>query len=559
MKPIWILDIETTRDAKHIHCVVLRNVDKPDQVISIINKEEMKGFLFQWKPLCFVGHNIIDFDRRVLEKEWGINFGSIIFHDTLILSRLSNPVREGGHSLANWGKITGVPKFEFDDFDTYTPKMLEYCIQDTLVTLRAYEILKGVWDVYPAAAQLEHDLQYALTRMKEAGFMLNVPYVEELKLDMEAELWQITESLQQVFPEKVEYIQLKTKVKIKRTPFNPGSRKQVAERLMELGWVPYSFTPPSKTHPKGQPIVDESTLEGVNIPQAQIIQRFFLLQKRISQLQQWLDYVEPDGRVRCSILGIGAITHRAAHMEPNLGQVVNAGSVYGPEFRSCWVVPKGKVLVGVDLSSLEGRIMCHYSKDMEYAKAVCHGNSKDGTDIHTINMKGFGVDSRDVAKTCYYALMYGAGAGKIASIIKCSKEEAYKKIDAFYDSLPLLKALKQKIDRMSKKGWLPGLDGRRVEVRSAHAALNTLFQSGGAIVSKVWLVEARKELDRQGFKHVEMVVWVHDEIQLECNEGEQEDVVRIVKDAAVKAGELLELRVPIAAEGKFGYNWYETH
>lgn len=555
----WILDIETTRDKKHIHVVVVRNIDKPTEVYNFCHATQFVRFLLQREPTLFVGHNIIDFDKRVIEKVWKIDLSKMPIHDTLILSRLDDPVRDGGHSLANWGKITNCPKTEFDDFDNFSPEMLEYCIQDTLVTLRAYEILNQVWIKYPEAAKLEHDLQYALTRMKEAGFKLNVPYVQELKLDMEAELWQIEQSLQEVFPDKVEVIQLKTKTKIKRTPFNPGSRQQVAERLMALGWEPKEFTEPSKTHPKGQPKVDETTLEYVNIPEAQVIQRFFLLQKRISQLQQWLDYVEEDGRVRCDIMGIGAITHRAAHMNPNLGQVVNAGSVYGPEFRSCWIVDDGKVLVGVDLSSLEGRIMCHYTRDMEYAKAVCYGNSTEGTDIHTINMKGFGVDSRDTAKTCYYALMYGAGARKIAAIIGCSVEEAREKIDAFYDSLPMLKALKVKVDRMSKKGWLPGLDGRRVEVRSAHAALNTLFQSGGAIVSKVWLVLARKELDRQGYSHVNMVVWVHDEIQLECNEGEQDAVMKIVCDAAVKAGEVLELRVPIAAEGKYGKNWYETH
>lgn len=556
----WILDAEWKIDGSRIHCVVVRNINGGNPRV-FVTPVDMVKWLDTEKPTHLIGHNIIAADKPILERLWhlGAYFQKIEFIDTLIMSRLDDPVREGGHSLENLGKVVGEPKWEFKDFDVFSDEMLSYCVQDTLVTLKVYNWLKSKVEKYPEALRLEHELQHILARMRDYGYLLDVERVKELKLELEAELWQIECSLQEVFPEKVEYIQLKTKIKVKRTPFNPGSRKQVAERLMELGWVPTAFTKPSKTHPKGQPIVDETTLEGVDIPEAQVIQRYFLLQKRISQLEQWLEYVDPDNRVRCNIMGIGAITHRAAHASPNLAQVVKAGNDYGEEFRSCWTVPKGKVLVGVDLKSLEGRVLCHYSRDMEYAKAVCHGNSKDGTDIHTINMRGFGITSRDDAKTAYYALMYGAGAGKIAKILKCSEDEARKKIANFYDSLPLLKELKAKVDRMATKGWLPGLDGRRVEVRSAHAALNTLFQSAGAIIAKKWLVIGRAMLDSAGLSHVEMVIWVHDEVQLECNEGEQDEVMRIMKEAAVLAGKELGCRVPIEADAKYGKNWFETH
>jgi DNA polymerase-1 len=556
----WILDAEWKIDGSKIHCVVVRSIDD-DEVRSFLSPLEMIHWLDKEKPTHLIGHNIIEADKYILEQLWHLEsyFKDIEFIDTMVMSRLDDPVRKGGHNLDNLGKIVGCPKGEHTDFENYSWRMLEYCKQDTLVTLKVYKWLEKRCKPYQAALDLEHQLQHILARMRHYGFLLDVQRVTDLKLELEAELWQIEQSLQEVFPDKVEVVQLKTKTKIVRTPFNPGSRKQVAERLIELGWQPTHFTKPSKTYPKGQPIVDEATLEGVDIPEAQVIQRFFLLQKRISQLEQWLEYVEADGRVRCNIMGIGAITHRAAHTSPNLAQVVKAGNDYGEEFRSCWIVPEGKVLVGVDLKSLEGRVMCHYSRDMEYAKAVCHGNSKDGTDIHTINMRGFGITSRDDAKTAYYALMYGAGAEKIGKILKCSKDEAREKIDNFYDSLPLLKALKAKVDRLAKKGWLPGLDGRRVEVRSAHAALNTLFQSAGAIIAKKWLVIARQLLDEAGLTDVEFVIWVHDEVQIECMEGQQDEVMRILKDAAVLAGEALQCRVPIEADAKYGKNWFETH
>lgn len=553
---LWILDIETTKNLKHIHCVCVREAST-QEVQVFTNRFKFHYWLNEGNKVL-VGHNIIGFDKERLETLWGTYFKQK-FIDTLILSRLDNPVREGGHSLANWGEIIGDPKSDFDDYDNYSQEMVDYCIQDTKVTFKVFKELEYLLEGQERAVKIEHDLQLALTRMKSHGFLLNVDAVNELKLDLEAELWQIEESLCEVFPDKVEIVTMKTKTKIVRTRFNPGSRKQVADRLIELGWEPITFTEPTKTHPKGQPIVDELVLKDVDIPEARVISRFFLLQKRISQLAQWLEYVDEDNRVRCSIMGIGAITHRAAHMSPNLGQVVNTGSEYGKEFRQCWTVEPGNVLVGADLKSLEGRVMCHYTQDTEYAKAVCFGSSSAGTDIHTVNMRAFGITSRDDAKTCYYALMYGAGAKKIAQVLGCSVDVAREKINNFYDNLPLLKELKEKVDRLSKKGYLTGLDGRKVQVRSAHAALNTLFQSGGAIISKVWLNITRKLLDDAGLSYVGMVVWVHDEIQLECKEEDAEQVMEITKSAALLAGTQLDLRVPIEADAKVGNNWYETH
>lgn len=557
----WILDIETTRNKKHIHVVCLRSTINPEATRVFIDAGDFKQWILSHgsKPITFIGHNIIDFDKERLEALWGVDFTGCDFIDTLVMSRLDNPVRDGGHSLAAWGDKLGYPKMEFDDYDNFSPEMVKYCLQDTLVTLKVYTNLTFKLAKIPEAVRTEHDLQTNLSRMRRWGFRLNVPYCQELKLDMEAELWQIEQSLAEVFPDKVEYVRMKTKIKVVKTPFNPGSRKQVAERLMELGWSPPKYTAPTKSYPNGQPIVDETTLEGVDIPEAQVIRRYFLLQKRISQLAQWLEYVEEDGRVRGSIMGIGAITHRAAHMKPNMGQVVNSGSEYGKEFRQCWIVDEGNVLVGVDLKSLEGRVMCHYTKDEEYAKAVCYGTKDEGTDIHTVNMRAFGITDRDQAKTCYYALMYGAGAGKIAQVLRCTIDQAKAKIDNFFNNLPLLKLLKEKVDRLSKKGYLVGLDGRHVEVRSAHAALNTLFQSGGAIISKVWLNIAREDLDSAGLLDAHMVVWVHDEIQIECKKEDSKRVAEIVKQAAIKAGEVLKVRVPIEADAKIGINWYETH
>ncbi len=549
----WILDAEWSTDGKNIWIVVVRHVST-QAVLRFFHLKDFNGWFKYQVPagLTLIGHSIIDSDKRQLERVWGIDFTGVTFYDTLLLSRLDDPMRPGGHDLDNWGKIVGVPKGDFNDWDNPGPHMYDYCEQDTLVTWHAWQRLKP--EPGNVSVNIEHRLQLiGLTPTKEKGFKMDVEFTKDLLCELEYELAAITSDLQGIFPEKVEYKQLKTKIKVVKTPFNPGSRTQVAERLIEKGWKPTVLTP------TGKPQVDETTLAGVDIPEAQVMQRYFMLQKRIGMLKNWLGAVEADGRVRCYIIGNGTITGRASHSSPNLGQVVGVQSEYGAEFRKCWTVDNGNVLVGVDLKSLEGRIMCHYSKDEEYAKAVCYGTKEDGTDIHTVNMKAFGLTDRDVAKTCYYALLYGAGAGKIAKIVGCSVGEAEKIINNFYRALPKLAALKERVGKLARKqGWLPGLDWRKVYVRSEHSALNTLFQSGGAIVSKRWYIKTVEGLTKAGLRAT-VVMWVHDELQIECAHGVAAWVKRICEQAAVEAGKELGIRVPIEASSKVGKTWYDTH
>ena len=551
---VYVLDIETTMDQKTIHCVVVRNISTGG-VSTFFNSFEFRNWLgYHPISIIFIGHNIIDFDKRVLEDVWGVMFTKTYFIDTLVLSRLLFPERQS-HSLKAWGDELGCPKIEFDKFDEYSPEMLQYCIQDTYVTQAVHTHLTNT--TYDSrAVKLEHDVQHILTSMQAKGFKLDRQKVIDLKCDMEAELYTIEEGLKEVFPDEVIYVTMKTKVKTVITPFNPGSRQQVAKRLMEMGWKPTKLTP------TGQPMVDEDTLKDVDIPEAKIIRRYFLLQKRVSQLDQWLEYVDDNDRVHCKIIGNGAVTGRATHSKPNLGQVVGVQSEYGKEFRECWTVDKGKLLVGVDLEGIEARIMAHYMQDDAYIQSVIAGDKKLGTDFHSVNMRAFGLTSRDTAKTAFYALIYGAGSAKMAAILGCSVREAKKRINDFYDNTPALKALKLKIERVAKQGWLPGLDGRRIPVRSAHSAMNTLFQSGGAVVSKQWMINTQEGIDKAKLyttMDAKIVMWVHDELQNEVDEEHAQLMASICVKAAQETQHQLNLRVPVAAVAKIGLNWYETH
>ena len=176
-------------------------------------------------------------------------------------------------------------------------------------------------------------------------------------------------------------------MRLKLVDFNLGSRKQIGEYLIDFGWVPKKFTP------TGQPIVDEGTLKKIeHIREAKLIADFLLYQKRIAQVTSWIDELKDD-RVHGSVIPNGTITGRMTHRNPNMAQVPNAGSPYGKECRSCWTIPDGYKLVGIDASGLELRMLAHYMDDKEYINEIING------DIHTANQKFAGLKSRDEAKT----------------------------------------------------------------------------------------------------------------------------------------------------------------
>ena len=114
------------------------------------------------------------------------------------------------------------------------------------------------------------------------------------------------------------------------------------------------------------------------------------------------------------------------------------------------------------------------------------------------------------------------------------------------------------MDRASGKGWLKGIDGRRLKIRNKHSALNTLIQGGGAIVMKKALIILDKKIKELNLK-ARPVANVHDEFQYEVLESQAEDFGSIAVDSIINAGKELGIRCPLNGEYKYGNNWEQTH
>ena len=157
---------------------------------------------------------------------------------------------------------------------------------------------------------------------------------------------------------------------------------------------------------------------------------------------------------------------------------------------------------------------------------------------------------------------YGAGDAKIGSIVGKNATVGKQLKESFLRATPALKNLRDAVQKAAGRGHLIGLDGRKLAIRSVHAALNTLLQSAGALVSKQWLIETYEEANRRGWvygKDFELKGYIHDELQWEVRDELAEDFGRMACESATRAGEHFGFRCRIDAEFKVGKSWYDTH
>ena len=563
-----------------------------------------------------VGHNVIKFDVPAIKKVYpGFFIDEHKVFDTHTASRLiwtnlfdtdMTNIRKGtsalktkdagSHSLDAWGKRLGEWKGDYqemmeaqglDPWKSWNQDMQDYCEQDIVVTQKLYGLILKK-DVAPTAMRLEHELQWIMAQVERNGYRFDEAKAMKLLAELIGTREEMAQSLRDLFPPWKKKAELFIPKRDNRTlgykkgvpvqkykdmVFNPSSREQIADRLMVIrGWSPTEFTP------KGKPKVDEDVLKDLPYPEAKRLTEYMQLQKIIAYLGEgdnaWLKMVRK-GRIHGNYNINGAVTGRATHFKPNIGQVPGNDKKWGPECRELF---GGPTQIGIDVSGLELRMLGHFMARHDngaYAKEVIEG------DIHTANQEAAGLPSRSQAKTFIYAFLYGAGNGKIGSIVGGSSRQGGVLRKKFLEGLPALKKLQEGVQNKAKQsGSLTGLDGRKLHIRSPHSALNTLLQSAGALICKQWIIEFVKLLKEEGLYQtkVKIVAWVHDEIQLEIDEdlvvGTREvrnDKTKELEtvpasplgDLAIKAieraGDHFKIRVPLTGEYKIGSSWKDCH
>ncbi len=540
-----IVDIETdSLNATQLHCIVARSFTT-DQIKTWVGAECSK--FGEWSKLMdnFIMHNGVSFDAPMLNKFTGSQIKLSQVKDTLIESQLYNPMREGGHSLEAWGRRLGFLKGEFTEFQEYSQEMLEYCKKDTELTKKLSSTLEKEGSSFSKESyELEREIRAIIDQQQLNGFAFNIRKAMQLQARLEEEQHSLEQKAEEMFPPK--RVELKTKVK--EIPFNIASRKQIAERLMEKGWKPKDYTD------KDNVIINEAVLSKINMDEAQMFSRYFLLQKRTGLLKAWIQACEEDDRVRGKVLTLRTITGRMAHHSPNMAQVPASYSPYGKECRNLWTVSNTDThsLVGTDASGLELRCLAHYMDDIKFTDVVLSG------DVHTANQEKAGLKTRDQAKTFIYAFLYGAGPAKIGKVVGGSAAQGQILIKRFLSNMPALKRLRDDVQKAARRGTIGGLDGRRLHIRHEHAALNTLIQGAGAIVCKQWLVYLTKKIIKAGLD-AKLVASVHDEYQFEVANPDVNRFCKLTKEAMKETTKTFDMKCDLDCDYKVGKTWAETH
>ena len=356
--------------------------------------------------------------------------------------------------------------------------------------------------------------------------------------------------------------------------FNPTSRQNISWALQTFRNARFT-----KVTDTGKPKVDEAALGELQERALQednqllheecgMFIRLLTLQKWLGQLSEgsnsWFNTIEGDGCIHHSCT-LNTQTARNAHRGPNLGNVVSA-----PWARQLFIPHPGHLMVGCDLEGLELRALGGYLHRFDggsFADVVING------DIHQQNADRVSTPevpvSRKAVKNLTYGFIYGAGDIRLGHIIKPEYSDAAKKslgsdlrkkfLEAIPGLEPLIDAVKA---RVREYGYIKGLDGRPIYTRAEHSALNFLLQSCGAILSKRWCVISQDMLDEAGLTYdvdYTRCAYVHDEQQFSVVPSEAERVAKILVDAAPKAGQYYNFKVPITAASDIGKSWADTH
>lgn len=597
-----VFDLETTEIPKEgiskikgIHCIAAKCIETGELYFA----DRKTGYDSILKTLSnasgISGHNIIGFDIPVLQhffpdfKPQGEVFDTLVmaralWNDVIIkdfgrvkAGRL--PARlKGRHSLEAYGYRLGCLKGEYgriteDAWDKYTPEMAEYCKQDVEVTAELYlremkacpsEKMWKIENKFASAIHIQEDTGVMFDFDKALDLTatlrtLKTGYFDQLVSEFGPVMEPVANGKTFISTRKNVKMKILTAgveyCKIKMVEFNPGSRLQIAERLIKkYGWKPVDFSP------KGGVTINEKILASLDYPEAKLLTEYLTVGKRLSQMadgnQAWMKKITMEGRIHGRVNTGGAISGRCTHSTPNLAQVPASGAPFGSECRSLFTVRKGYKLIGCDASGLELRCLAHYLHAFD---GGVYGNTILNGDIHVTNQQAAGLKTRNLAKKFIYMWLYGAGAAALSAELACSKEEASKTAQKFIKKSPAIKKLKELVaEKVKTNGYLKGLDGRRLRTRSDHSALNLLLQSAGALVMKQWLVLVMEQIELH-WLDAKPVLNIHDEAQFEVREDHAQGVADICEAMMPKAGEYFNFKIPIEGEAKIGNNWSETH
>lgn len=303
---------------------------------------------------------------------------------------------------------------------------------------------------------------------------------------------------------------------------------------------------------------------------ADYILKYRSLNKLISTyLDGILEYIMDDGRVRTSFKQMITATGRLSSVDPNL-QNIPIRSEEGKNIRKVFIADKNKVFIDADYSQIELRVLAHLSKD-----SVMIDSFKNDLDIHyKTASEVFGVPINEVtdnqrrsAKAVNFGIVYGISDYGLSKDLNITRNEARQYIDGYLNTYPSIKSYMEEIVNKAKKDgfvttildrkrYIPEINSKNFNIRSfgERIALNTPIQGSAADIIKLAMIKVYERLKIEKV-NAKLILQIHDELIVECEESEKETVKKILKNSMEN---VYKLDLPLKVDICEGRNWYES-
>lgn len=348
--------------------------------------------------------------------------------------------------------------------------------------------------------------------------------------------------------------------------FNLNSPKQLGVILFDKMKLP--VVKKTKTGYSTDVEVLEKLSEDYEI--AEYILKYRSLNKLISTyLVGILDYIMEDDRVRTSYKQMITATGRLSSVDPNL-QNIPVRTQEGKNIRKVFVADKNKVFIDADYSQIELRVLAHLSKDL-----VMIDSFKNDLDIHyKTASEVFGVPIKEVtdnqrrsAKAVNFGIVYGISDYGLSKDLNITRNEARQYIDGYLNTYPNIKNYMEEIVKIAKKDgyvttilgrkrYIPEINSKNFNIRSfgERIALNTPIQGSAADIIKLAMIKVYERLKEEKVS-AKLILQIHDELIIECDEKEKDIVKNILKESMEN---VYKLDLPLKVDICEGRNWYES-
>jgi DNA polymerase-1 len=530
---------------------------------------------------------VLDFDRRALMKVLNID---VLKHcemlDTFVLSQMLHPDRPS-HSLESYAPDR---KVQHEDWSVFSEDMLTRCIVDVdinldlleqfLVELQPTTKPSINWDL---AVEVEHFVATEVADQSTRGCPIRTDkldmYLNLLQNEVDVMYQGVEELLgwyieaatptTKVFKlngehmphvanywgdDVVNVVGVHTKVEFKKVRLTQHDR--VKDILLSLGWQPSTFTDKgSPKLPKGDEW-DEIALSSGNEGLSKLA-TYGSLNNRLDILKGWKSALRPDGHISHSAFTCGTPTARFRHsvivnvpkatVDKKTHELVyypdKQKVLFGTEMRHMIYCDEDDyVQVGIDLAGIELRLLAHVINDPVFSEVILNG------DVHSFfhDKAKHLVLNRDHWKTSWYAWQFGAMDAKLGSTctalpVNKRTRAAGKQVRSIIEnSVPSLGKAIENLQKAATRGWIRGLDGRRIYVKTIKDTLNRYIQSAAAIIFKNWIVQAFKKLREEDIRFKSLIFY-HDEIQSFVHKDDVEVYTRICLDTINEVGKMFKI------------------